>query len=112
MPRVVKLPGAEAVDVEDDVCRCFIMRIFHRALVDALGANNIMPQHRRDAKAWLFSKSMKKFSAAWWAREASLEYILGGCRKMLETGPSAESKHRLNSSIFRVRLGYLKRRRL
>lgn len=109
MPRVVKLPVAEPVDAEDDVCRCFIMRIFHRALVDALGANNITPQDQRDAKAWLFSRSVKKFSAAWWAREASLEYILDGCRRLLASKPSAETRHRLNSSIFRVRLGYLRR---
>ena len=108
MARSREIPRADVIDVydENDGVRSLIIRIFHRALLDAITPGHIQKHIKREAAAWLLSNSTKTYSAQWWAKEASLEYILAGCKKVLLNKEKEKFYADLSADIFRRRFGY------
>ena len=85
MGRNNRLPAAAEVDVGDATggCKLFVVKMFQRALMDALDIGDPGKHHTRDGKRWLMSRSMKTWSAQWWAEQADLEYELCCCRRAI-----------------------------
>ena len=108
MTKPREIPRAEEVDAsnEFDSIRCLIVRIFHRALLDAITPGHIQKHIKREAEAWLLSTSSKIHSARWWAKEADLEYILEGCIKVVLNKEKEKYYEDLSADIFRRRFGY------
>jgi hypothetical protein len=65
--------------------------MFERALCDACG--NIK-EEKRDALAWLFSKSRKEYSATWWAELIEAEAILEQIRYVAKYGHYTKNRGR------------------
>lgn len=84
MPRDLRLP---TLDLVESFAPCgyrkLIIRMFFRALLDSVGRAGVTKAISREAKVWLLRPKELKYSAAWWAELADMQYVLEVCRKVV-----------------------------